>query len=176
MSNYKSQKQLGALDDLFILLEQLEQTIGISIVDEDFIIGRQQLFYTFFHEVTHAFITQKARWLYDLPDEEIDFVDEVAVRVIMDGLIKHLDLLEKINPFFEMYLDHKTGVNAYGYNMKVEEYEAMAREWNNKYLAGYDIDGFCRYIHDFYRENKQQLYTPDKSLLKEIEEKKERGQ
>jgi hypothetical protein len=34
MKTYKSQKQPGALDDLFILLEQLEKTIGITIADE----------------------------------------------------------------------------------------------------------------------------------------------
>ena len=50
-------KKFEPLDNLYKLLEQMEQTLGISISSKDYKIGRHQLFYIFLHETTHAFIT-----------------------------------------------------------------------------------------------------------------------
>jgi hypothetical protein len=113
--SYKNQKQFGALDDLYVLLEQMESTIGVEISDKDYIIGRKQLFYVFLHETMHAFITKTSRWIHDLPEDETDFVDELVVRVVLDDLIKDLDLLPKIDTFYENNIDHKTDLKHYGF-------------------------------------------------------------
>ena len=44
MQNYKNTKTFSPLDDLYELLHSLEKTLETEINDEDYIIGRKQLY------------------------------------------------------------------------------------------------------------------------------------
>ena len=61
------------LDDLYILLKQMQKALKTEIDDNDYIVGRKQLYFIFMHETMHAFVTRKARWIYDLSEDETDF-------------------------------------------------------------------------------------------------------
>jgi hypothetical protein len=152
--SYKNQKQFGALDDLYVLLEQMESTIGVEISDKDYIIGRKQLFYVFLHETMHAFITKTSRWIHDLPEDETDFVDELVVRVVLDDLIKDLDLLPKIDTFYENNIDHKTDLKHYGFPLEEVEYDKLCGIWKKSFYQGFKINDFCRYVHQFYLDHE----------------------
>ena len=89
---YISTKIFSPLDDLFVLLHSLEEIFKTEINDDDYIIGRKQLYYIFMHETMHAFIAKKARWIHELQDDETDFIDELAARVIIDDVIKRLKI------------------------------------------------------------------------------------
>jgi hypothetical protein len=156
-NDYKNRKQFGPLDDLFELLEKMEETLGVKISDDDYKIGRQQLFFTFMHETTHAFIYKKAKWIYELNEDEYDFIDEVVVRNILDTLIVKLNLMGKIVPFFNHHVDHKNELVNYGYNFKSDKYNFVSEIWKSKYETDLNISGFCKEVLDYYKENKEKL-------------------
>ena len=104
--NYKINKIFSPLDDLYNLLKMLEESLGTEINDEDYIIGRKQLYYIFLHETIHAFITKKAKWVHELKDDETDFVDELVTRIIIDDVIKRLNIFEKMDTYYEHYVKH----------------------------------------------------------------------
>ncbi|OQA47746.1 MAG: hypothetical protein BWY47_01361 [Bacteroidetes bacterium ADurb.Bin302] len=74
------EKVFPPLDDLYHLLKHLEEEFNVEIEDKDYVIGRKQMYFTFLHETLHAFIRKKATWVFSLSEDEIDFIDEVAVR------------------------------------------------------------------------------------------------
>ena len=80
------------LDDLYILLKKMQKALKTEIDDNDYVVGRKQLYFIFMHETMHAFITRKAHWIYNLSEDETDFIDEVVARIIIDDLIKELNI------------------------------------------------------------------------------------
>jgi hypothetical protein len=141
------------LDDLYVLLHSLEETLETEINDEDYIIGRKQLFYTFLHETMHAFITRKAGWIHNLKDDETDFVDELAARIIIDDVIKRLNIFDKMDTFYENNVNHKEELKLYGYELPEEEYMNLEEEWYKNYSNKNDIEGYCKYVLEYYRNN-----------------------
>jgi len=118
-------KIFSPLDDLYGLLHSLEKTLETEINDEDYIIGRKQLYYTFLHETIHAFITKKAKWIHELKDDETDFVDEVVDGTIIDDVIKRLNIFDKMDTFYEQNVHHKVELKLYGYNLSEEDMEDL---------------------------------------------------
>jgi hypothetical protein len=98
---YISSKVFPPLDDLYLLLRSLENILGTEIEEKDYIIGRKQLYYIFLHETIHAFISRKAHWIHELKEDETDFVDELVVRVIIDDVIKKLNIYNKMDTYYE---------------------------------------------------------------------------
>ena len=146
-------KNFGPLDDLYDLLQSLENTLETDINDEDYIIGRKQLYCTFLHETLHAFITKRARWIHELKDDETDFVDELACRIIMDDVIKRLNIFEKMDTYYEHYVHHKKELKLYGYNLSEEEYVKLEKDWYEHYSKDNKIEEYCKFILEYYRNN-----------------------
>ena len=153
-NTYKSRKYFPPLDDLFELLQSLEKIFKIEITENEFKIGREQLFVTFMHETIHAFITKKAPWIHDLKDDECDFVDELVVRILIDDIIVKLNLFNKINPYFQSNINHKKDLKNYGFNLKPEEYEGLELKWHQTFSKEMDIDGFCKLVLNYYNCNE----------------------
>ena len=151
--NYKINKIFSPLDDLYNLLKMLEESLGTEINDEDYIIGRKQLYYIFLHETIHAFITKKAKWVHELKDDETDFVDELVTRIIIDDVIKRLNIFEKMDTYYEHHVKHKIGLINYGYKLSEDEYMKLEEIWYKKYSKENNIDGYCKYILEYYRNN-----------------------
>jgi hypothetical protein len=146
-------KIFSPLDDLYILLQSLEKTLETEINDEDYIIGRKQLYYIFLHETIHAFITKKAKWIHELKDDETDFVDEIVDRIIIDDVIKRLNIFDKMDTFYEQNVNHKNELKLYGYKLSEEEYNKLENEWYKDYSKDNDIEAFCKYVLEYYRNN-----------------------
>ena len=145
------------MDDLFILLQLLEKSLETEINEEDYVIGRKQLYYIFLHETIHSFITKKAQWIHELKDDETDFVDEVAVRIIIDDVIKRLNIYPKMDTYYENYINNKTDIKHYGFKLKEENYLKLEEEWYKKYSKKNDINGFCKYLLEYYRDNFNEI-------------------
>jgi translation elongation factor EF-Ts len=154
---YIMEKSFSPLDDLYVLLESLEKTLQSEINDEDYVIGRKQLFYTFLHETIHAFITKKAKWVHELDEDETDFIDELATRIIIDDVIKRLNIFEKMDTFYEKYVHHKNELELYGYKLSENNYNKIEEEWYKKYSKENNIDAFCRYLLEYYKNNKTEI-------------------
>jgi hypothetical protein len=126
----------------------------MEINDEDYIIGRKQLYYIFLHETMHAFITKKAGWIHKLKEDETDFVDELVARIIIDDIIKRLNIFDKMDTYYEQYVHHKNELKEYGYDkLTEEEYIKLEEEWHKNYSNKNDIDGYCKYVLEYYRNN-----------------------
>ena len=143
---YIVSKIFSPLDDLFELLQSLENSLRTEINDEDYIIGRKQLFYIFLHETIHAFITKKAKWIHELNEDETDFVDELAVRVIIDDVINRLNIFHKLDIYYENNVDHKNELKLYGFKINEEEYKILEKEWYENFSKENDIEGYCKYL------------------------------
>jgi len=154
---YIVSKIFSPLDDLYILLQSLEKSLGTEINDEDYIIGRKQLYYIFLHETIHAFITKKAKWIHELNEDETDFVDELAVRVIIDDVIKRLNIFHKLDVYYENHVDHKNDINLYGFKVNEEEYNILEKEWYKNFSKENDINGYCKYLLKYYRNNFEKI-------------------
>jgi hypothetical protein len=144
-------KDFPPLDDLYILLEQMQNSLKVDIEEENYIIGRKQLFYIFMHETMHAFIAKSAKWIYDLTEDETDFIDEVAARIIIDDLIKELDIYRKVDLYYENHVNHRKGLVKYGYNLEPEQYDAIEEYYKKVYSKTKNIDEFCHYVHSEYK-------------------------
>jgi len=153
MGEYTCSKKFPPLDDLYSLLYLLEKTLETEINEEDYIIGRKQLYYTFLHETIHAFITKKARWIHKLKDDETDFVDELVTRIIIDDVIKRLELYDKMDTYYEGNIHHKNEMKYYGFKLPEEEYNKLETEWYKKYSKENKIEDYCNYILEYYRNN-----------------------
>ena len=154
---YIVNKIFPPLDDLYLFLSSLEKTFEIEINDEDYITGRKELYYIFLHETIHAFITKKARWIHELNEDETDFVDELAVRVLIDDVIKRLNIFYKLDTYYENNVDHKNDINLYGFKVNEEEYSILEKEWYKNFSKGNDIDGYCKYLLKYYRNNFEKI-------------------
>ncbi len=139
------------LDDLYMLLKKMQKVLNVEINEEDFVIGKKQLFYIFMHETMHAFISKKAHWIYDLAEYETDFIDEVVARIIIDDLIKELNIYEKLDLFYENHINHRKDLPKYGYNLTPEQYDGIEREYYRNHSKEKDINGFCHFVHDEYK-------------------------
>ncbi len=140
------------LDDLYILLKQMQKALKTEIDDNDYVVGRKQLYFIFMHETMHAFITRKAHWIYNLPEDETDFTDEVVARIVIDDLIKELNIYEKVDLIYDNHINHRKELPKYGYNLTPNQYDGIEKEYYNKYSTERDIDGFCHYVHDQYKK------------------------
>jgi hypothetical protein len=150
---YVITKIFPPLDDLYILLHSLEKTLETEINENDYIIGRKQLYYTFLHETIHAFITKRAKWIHELEEDETDFVDELVVRIIIDDVIKRLKIFCKMDTFYENNVNHKNELFLYGYKLTEDEYDRLEEEWNKNYSKENKIEEYCKYILEYYRNN-----------------------
>jgi hypothetical protein len=148
----KTENSFEPLDDLYSLLNRLEQYYGFDIETKDYIVGRKQLYYTFIHETLHAFIGKAAKWIYDLTEDETDFIDEVAVRIIIDDILKRFDIYKKVDLFYHDNVNHRKELSLYGYNLTPEQYDDIEKEYNKRFSDKKDIDHFCKYIHEKYKE------------------------
>ena len=104
------------------------------------------------HETTHAFITRKARWIYNLSEDETDFIDETVARIVIDYLIKELNIYEKVDLYYDNHINHRKELSKYGYNLTPEQYDEIEKEYYKKYSKEKDINVFCLYIHDQYKK------------------------
>lgn len=154
-------KNFEPLDDLYFLLESMEKILNIKITSDDYIIGRKQLYYIFLHETAHAFITKAANWIHKLKEDETDFVDEVVVRILIDDLIKKLNIYEKLDLYYENHVDHKTELKYYGFNLAIENYLEIENVWILNYAKSFRIDDFCKYVLEYYRNNYEKLKRDD---------------
>ena len=148
----KTKKSFEPLDDLYSLLNRLEQYYNFDIETKDYIIGRKQLYYTFIHETLHAFIGKSAKWIYDLTEDETDFIDEVAVRLLIDDIIKQFDIYRKVDLFYEQNVNHRKELSLYGYNLTPEQYDDMEKEYYRRFSEDKEINQLCKYIHEKYKE------------------------
>ena len=144
-------KEFTPLDDLYILLKILQEYLGFEINSEDFFIGRHQLYFIFLHETVHAFIKKAANWIYDLNEDETDFIDEVAVRIMIDDILKEYDLFKKVRVFYNSNVNHRKELQYYGFSFKEDDYDNIEKEYYKKYKNEKDIDGFCKYIFEEYK-------------------------
>ncbi len=148
----KTDKPFEPLDDLYSLLNRLEQYYDFDIETKDYIIGRKQLYYIFIHETLHAFIGKSAKWIYDLPEDETDFIDEVAVRIIIDDIMKRFDIYNKVDLFYEQNINHRKELDLYGYNLTPEQYDDIEKEYYKRFSDRKEINQFCKYIYEKYKE------------------------
>jgi hypothetical protein len=154
---YICTKVFPPLDDLFLLLQSLESSLGTEIGEEDYIIGRKQLYYIFLHETIHAFITKKAKWIHELKPDETDFVDKLAVRVIIDDIIQRLKIFDKMDTYYDNNVNHEKEMQYYGYNLAEGEYVMLRKEWLEKFYNGNKIEDYCKYALEYYRNNFERL-------------------
>ena len=145
-------KDFAPLDDLYLLLKAMQDSLGLEIGSADYVVGREQLYYVFLHETTHAFIGKAAPWIYGLHEDETDFVDEVAARILIDDLLARLGLFDKVKLYYENHVNHRKELRYYGYDLTPELYDEMEQRYRGEFSATKDIDGFCRYLSQRYRE------------------------
>ncbi|MDR1220083.1 MAG: hypothetical protein LBK73_10830 [Treponema sp.] len=154
---YIIEKQFPPLDDLYVLLKLLENTLETKINEDDYIIGRKQLYYIFLHETIHAFVTNKAGWIHELKADETDFVDELAARIIIDDVIKRLSIYNKMDAYYERYVHHNKELELYGFKITEEIYNKIEQKWYKDCSEKNDIDTFCKYILEYYRNNIKEV-------------------
>ena len=77
----------------------------------------------------------------------------MAVRVIIRDVIKRLDIYPKMDTYYDHYVKDKDGLFDYGFILSKEDYLLFDREWNNKYSKENNIDGYCRFLLEYYRTN-----------------------
>lgn len=152
-NEYICTKIFPPLDDLYILLHSLEKTLETEIGEEDYIIGRKQLYYIFLHETIHAFITKKARWIHNLKDDETDFVDELVVRIIIDDVIERLKIFDKMDTYRQHNVNHERELQSYGFKLAEGEFIKLQKEWIENYSKENKIEEYCKYALDYYRNN-----------------------
>lgn len=147
-----TEKNFPPLDDLYLLLKFLQEKLGIEICDSDFVIGRKQMYFTFLHEALHAFIRKKASWVFDLSEDEIDFIDEVAVRFLIDDFLLDSEIFKKVDEYYVDFVRHRTDLKLYGFNLLPEDYDKMYAEYIQSYAHNKDINGLCVYLKEKYYE------------------------
>jgi len=155
--NYIVSKICTPLDELYSLLQSLEKSFKVEINEEDYIIGRKQLFYTFLNKTIHAFIAKKAKWIHELKDNETRFVDQLATRVITDDIIKRLNIYPKIDTYYEHCVDHKNELKNYGFRINEDEYKMLEEEWYKNYSKDDGINGYCKYLLTYYNNNVSRI-------------------
>ncbi len=109
------------------------------------------------HETIHAFITKHSRWIHDLKEDATDFINEAAARIIIDDMIKRLLLHSKIETYYENNMQHKNELILYDYNLSEKEYSKLEQEWYKIYSGENNIDGFCKYLLEYYKNNKGKI-------------------
>jgi hypothetical protein len=152
-NEYISTKVFPPLDDLYLLLQSLEKTLDTEISEEDYIIGRKQLYYIFLHETMHAFITKRAKWIHELKDDETDFVDELVARIMIDDIIQRLGIFDKMDTYHQHYVNHEKDLQLYGYKLAEGEYDILRKEWLENYSKENKIEEYCKYTLEYYRKN-----------------------
>ena len=86
-------------------------------------------------------------------EDKTDFTDEIAVRVIIDDVIKRLNIFDKPDSYYEHDVHHSKELPDYGYKISEEEYKTLSGEWYKNYPTENDIEGYCRYLLHYYRTN-----------------------
>ncbi len=147
-----NEKEFAPLDDLYLLLKAMQGTLKMEIDGADYIVGREQLYYVFMHETMHAFIGKAAPWIYKLNEDETDFIDESAARILIDDLLGQLGLFDKVRLYYENHVNHRKELNYYGYDLSPEHYDEMEKRYRDAFAATKDIDSFCRYLSGRYHE------------------------
>jgi hypothetical protein len=138
---------IDPVQDLCALLENMESTLGCTLRNQDFVIGRQQLFSVFLHEVGHAFITRKAPWIHDLPEKQVDYIDEVLVRIMIHDLVQDLGLAAKLgNHYSPSTAKDLREFPAYGIDISPSEYDSFRNVWKTRYYPTWDLDGMARFL------------------------------
>lgn len=147
-----NEKDFAPLDDLYLLLKAMQDSLGLEIGSADYLVGREQLYYVFMHETMHAFIGKAAPWIYQLHEDETDFIDEMAARMVIDDLIEHLGLFDKVKLFYENHVNHRKELNYYGYDLTPDRYDEMEIHYRETFSETKDLEGFCRYLSMWYRK------------------------
>jgi hypothetical protein len=151
-SKLPDNRAFSPLNDLYDLLQMLEERLNIEINDDDYVIGRKQLYFTFMHETLHAFIRKSAPWIFSLSDDEIDFIDETAVRFLIDDFLQDPAIYSKVDEYYHDFVRHKTDLKLYGFNLLPSDYEKMNIEYLKSFSVKKDIDGLCHYLQKKYNE------------------------
>jgi len=102
------EKDFPPLDDLYLLLKHLQNSLNEEIEDKDYVIGRKQMYFTFLHETLHAFIRKKAPWIFSLTEDETDFIDELAVRFLIDDYLADPEIYKKVDEYYRDFVRHRT--------------------------------------------------------------------
>lgn len=150
--NFILEKVFPPLDDLYLLLKKLQKNLNEEIEDEDYCIGRKQMYFTFLHETLHAFIRKKAPWVFILSEDEIDFIDELAVRLLIDDYLTDSEIFKKVDDYYKDFVRHRTDLKHYGFNLLPEDYDKINMVYIKNYSKNKDINGLCIYLKEMYIE------------------------
>lgn len=151
---YKTKKHFAPLDDLFELLRSLETYFDTTLRGSDFRVGKEQLAYIFLHEAIHAFIGRKAKWLWTLDEDRLDFIDEVCCRVLIDTYLEEANVFGKVKLFYDNHVDHRKEITHYGFDFTPDEYDRAAEQYRSSFAASRDVEGFCAYLRDLYKQKR----------------------
>ena len=146
------EKIFSPLDDLYLLLKYLQENLDEEIEDEDYIIGRKQIYFIFLHETLHAFIRKKAPWVFVLSEDEIDFIDEVAVRLLIDDYLGNSEIFKKVEEYYKDFVRHRTDLRRYGFNLIPNDYDSIKKKYIERFSKSKDINGLCIYLKNIYIE------------------------
>lgn len=150
--SFITKKIFAPLDDLFMLLKAMQGALDMDILGDDYVVGREQLYYVFMHETMHAFIGKASPWIYKLHEDETDFIDETAARILIDDLLTQLKLFGKVKLYYDNHINHRKELSYYGYDLSPEDYDRMEKHYHEAFSKTKDIDGLCHNIADQYRE------------------------
>lgn len=89
--------------------------------------------------------------MFSLPEDESDFIDEVAVRFLIVDKFTEAAIYKKVDVYYKDFVRHRTDLQLYGYNLKPEDYDTMNMAYKENYSKNKDIHGLCIYVKEMYQ-------------------------
>jgi hypothetical protein len=145
----------GPVQDLLDSFQLIEKQFKLTITEEDFIIGRQQLLHIFNHETLHAVISKKVSWIHELEESEETLVDEILVRVLNHHFVHRVNLTEKLRPY---YVPDTTkdvrDLEGYGVGLPEERYVEILNVWKKRFGSPEMIEPMAQWLLDEHRAGR----------------------
>ena len=145
-----------AVQNLLDSLNDIEKIYEISIKNEDFVIGKQQLLHIFNHETLHAVISSKVTWIHQIPEAEETLVDEILVRILNHDFVEKAKLHEKLKPWYLPNAKKDSRDLDYGYGIHVSEkqFKTILSVWRTQFGTAKDIEPMAKWLLNEHKEKR----------------------
>ena len=143
-------------------LTLIEEQFDLTIRDEDYFIGREQLLHVFHHETLHAVISHKVPWIHQLNEPEETLVDEILVRVLNHHFVKHGKLEETLGPHYlpDTSKDIRD-LKGYGITLSEQQFNTIIETWEARFSSPDQIEPMAQWLLDEHRAGKIDIHHKD---------------
>ncbi len=145
-----------ALQNLIDAFNDIEEIFEVSLEDNDYVIGKQQLLNIFNHETLHAVITKRVPWIHKLQETEETLVDEILARILNHYLVEKANLQDKLKPWYipdtkKDVLDLEKG---YGIHLTEDQYKGILKIWGKRFNSAENIEPMAEWLLNEHRNNR----------------------